>query len=69
MKPINARFEDFSEEDKRKTVVPIFEVFLKEGYSGIEVNAEGGCLEITQEFEISYLYQRAPGLVSIAGTP
>lgn len=67
MKPINNRFEEFSDEDRRKAVIPVFEVFLKEGYTDIEIEAKGGCLEISQEFAIGFLIERNPGLRSIAG--
>ena len=67
MKPINGRLSEFSEEDRRKTVVPIFEVFLKEGYTDITINCKRGCLEITQEFAIGFIVNRNPNLVSIVG--
>jgi hypothetical protein len=65
MKPINAKFSEFSDEDRRKAIIPVFEVFLREGMNDIEIEAKGGCIEITQEFAPMYLYERTQGPYSI----
>jgi len=61
MKPINSRFSEFSDEDRRKAVIPVFEVFLKEGMNDVGIEAKGGCIEITQEFAPMYLVETTHG--------
>jgi hypothetical protein len=65
MKPINARFDEFNEEDRRKAIIPVFEVFLREGMSDIGIESKGGCIEITQEFAPMYLVERTQGPTSV----
>lgn len=67
MKPINARFDEFNEDDRRRAIIPVFDVFLSEGYSDIGIEVINGCIKITQEFTTAFLVNRNPDLVSIAG--
>lgn len=59
----NFDLEHFSDLDREKIVLPVFEVFFREGYTDIEPEVIRGCLVFRQKFQISHLFERNPGIV------
>jgi hypothetical protein len=65
IKPVDGGgFEGWDQSDLDKVAAPVLEVFFKEGYSDIKTFVIQGCLVFRQQFQISYLFEKNPGIVT-----
>jgi len=66
-KPDNALWAEMSNTDKLGIIGSILAVFMDRGYTDHRIEVAQNCFIFSQKFQIAYLYQRSPGLVSISG--
>lgn len=65
VKPVDGGgFENWYQSDFDKVALPVLEVFFKEGYTDIRPFVIQGCLVFKQKFQMSFLWERNPGIVT-----
>lgn len=57
------KIKNLTEDEREPYILPIFEVFFKEGYTDILPMEIQDCLIFRQKFQIAYLHEFKPGLV------